>query len=456
MGLLPAIADLFAPEGRATRLRPRLLCQAKSKAKTRRASPSRRRFGVSARLMRASILFFSLTPALFAQSTDEPPASSKASALEGGGPEKVVFAWLSLRKDPRYARKRTYARYLGGATGRPYRGAEVAIAESRFMGAAIGVEFSLERIRAKNPDRWGEAVSEAVDSGARYLILDAPADRVEEAARLTLGRDVLLFNISARDDSLRQERCRSHLLHIIPSHAMLMDALVQFIVSKKWRKTLMLTGPTPQDAKLAAAFERAAHRFGAEIVENRPFVIGNDPRERELNNIALLTAGVAHDVVFVADSDGEFARDVPYRTSQPKPVIGSEGLAASAWHWAWERHGAPQLEKRFEKRAKRQMRGVDWAAWMAVKSVVEAMLRTEGADFFEVRDYLLGEEIVLDGFKGNRVNFRPWNRQLRQPVLLITHNWVVERAPLPGFLHQSNNLDTLGFDERESACEFDR
>ncbi|MBF2761146.1 MAG: amino acid ABC transporter substrate-binding protein [Ectothiorhodospiraceae bacterium AqS1] len=399
----------------------------------------------------AAILLFSIPLAGLAQE-----ASPSAQTAADAGPEKVVFAWLSLRKDPRYTRKRAYARYLTGALGRPHRGAETAIAESRFMASALGLEFSLERFRAKNPDRWGETVAKALDSGARYLILDAPAQMVIDAAELTRDRDVLLFNISARDDSLRQEGCRSHLLHIIPSDAMAMDALAQYIVSKNWRKALMLTGPAPADARLAVAFERASRRFGVEIVEERPFVFGNDPRKRDQNNIALLTAGIEHDVVFVADSDGEFARDVPYRTSQPRPVIGSGGLAAAAWHWAWERHGAPQLEKRFEKIAKRHMRDADWAAWMAVKAVVEAMLRTEGADFPKVRDYLLGDEIVLDGFKGNRVNFRPWNRQLRQPLLLITHNWVVDRAPLTGFLHRTNNLDTLGFDERESACNFER
>ena len=41
---------------------------------------------------------------------------------------------------------------------------------------------------------------------------------------------------------------------------------------------------------------------------------------------------------------------------------------------------------------------------------------------------------------------------MRQPVLLATHNWVVARAPIEGFLHQKNNLDSIGVDERESAC----
>ena len=193
---------------------------------------------------------------------------------------------------------------------------------------------------------------------------------------------------------------------------------------------------------------------GAEIVETRPFVLSNAPRQRDQNNITLLTTGVDYDVVFVADTDGEFARDVPYQTARPRPVVGSEGLGAAAWHWAWERHGAPQLENRFQDRAKRPMRDIDWAAWMAVKAVAEAVQRTESKDFAVLRDYLRGPDLVLDGFKGNRLNFRPWNNQLRQPILLVTHKWVVERAPLKGFLHQTNHMDTLGFNENDSGCRF--
>ena len=374
-----------------------------------------------------------------------PPAGAVA--------QELTIGYIALKKDPRYALKRTFARYLTEALGAPYVGAKVAIEESRFAGAAVGVEFKLKRRRAKSEGRLVNSALKLADAGVNYVLIDAPAPLVDEVARATRDRNLLLFNISARDDVLRQEQCRSHLLHIIPSHAMTTDALAQYLISKKWREVLVLVGPRPEDEQLTAAFNRSANRFGIEIVEQRPFVLSNDPREREKNNVALLTAGADYDVVFVADTDGEFARDVPYQTVRPRLVVGSEGLAAAAWHWAWERHGAPQLEKRFQKKAKRPMRDVDWAAWMAVKAVVEAVLRTEGAGFTVVRDYLLGDEIVLDGFKGNRVNFRPWSRQLRQPLLLVTHNWVVERAPIRGFLHQTNNLDTLGFDERDSRCE---
>ena len=70
----------------------------------------------------------------------------------------------------------------------------------------------------------------------------------------------------------------------------------------------------------------------------------------------------------------------------------------------------------------------------------------------ELRDYLVSDELTLDTYKGAPGGYRPWDRQLRQPVLLHSHNAVVARAPIDGFLHEKNNLDTLGSDERDSAC----
>ncbi len=368
--------------------------------------------------------------------------------------DDIVIGYLELKKDPRYGKKRNFARYLLQPLGRPYLGAEVALQEVRFHGAALGVKFKLERVRGKDAQELAVAIDKLGNKDVRFFIVDAPAEIVATLAQTTQGRELLLFNISAREDRLRQEQCQVHLLHVIPSYAMLMDALTQYLIFRKWREVLVLEGPLPEDKLLSGAFERSAKRYGAKIVEKRPFVLSNDPRQRDRNNVALLTAGVAYDVVFVADTHGEFARNVPYQTVQPQLVVGSEGLAAAAWHWAWERHGAPQLEKRFEKKAKRPMKSIDWAAWMAVKGIATAVQRTESRNFATLRTYLRSPDLILDGFKGNRLNFRPWDNQLRQPLLLITHNWVVDRAPLKGFLHQTNNMDTLGFDEREKRCNF--
>jgi ABC transporter substrate binding protein (PQQ-dependent alcohol dehydrogenase system) len=374
-------------------------------------------------------------------------APPKAASLD--------FAYLELEDDPRYQDDKLHARNLGQPVGRPYAGAEVALREARYVAGTLGVAPVIERVVVSDAATLQAAVDRLHKKGVRYFLADLPGPLLAQLAAATRGRELLIFNVSAADDALRQAQCQRHLLHTIPSHAMVADALAQYLVERKWRNVLLLQGSGAEDALQGAAFERAARRFGLKITAKRNFVLSNDPRQRELGNVGLLTANVDYDAVFVADADGEFARSVPYRTVRPRPVVGSEGLVAAAWHWSWERQGAPQLNGRFEKHVGhtgQRMGAADWAAWMAVKSVVEALQRTGSTDFRKLSDYLRSQDITLDGFKGSRLSFRPWDNQLRQPLLLATHNAVVERAPLDGFLHQSNKLDTLGFDAPDSQC----
>lgn len=374
-------------------------------------------------------------------------------ALVAGAAEVIRFGYLEITDDPRYDERKAFFRTLSRPLGAPFAGAEVALREARFVGQAIGVSFDLVRARGADTPALLAELDKLHAEGVRHFLIDAPGKVVAELAAATRGRELLLFNVSAPDDALRQAQCQAHLYHTLPNHGMQTDALAQFLVAKKWRNVLLLQGPRDEDKLIGAAFENSARRFGLKIVDRKDFVLSNDPRQRELGNVGLLTAGADHDVVFVADSDGEFARGVPYDTVRPRPVVGAEGLVAEAWHWAWPRHGAPQLVSRFEKQTKRHMGSADWAAWVAVKAVVEAVVRTGNAPFDKLVAYLGGEEITIDGFKGNRLYFRDWDRQLRQPLLLATHNAVIERAPLQGFLHQTNNMDTLGFDRRDSRCK---
>ena len=170
------------------------------------------------------------------------------------------------------------------------------------------------------------------------------------------------------------------------------------------------------------------------------------------NNTRLLTNDREHEVVAVLDSDGEFARSLPYATQWPRPVVGSSGLMALAWHPQWERNGGPQLSRRFMRLAQRPMAGHDWAAWMAVKAVAAVLADNPKASIATQLQRLRGGGIVLDGFKGPRLSFRAWDGQLRQPMFLSHGDGVVGLAPLEGVLHPREVLDTLGVDQTESAC----
>ena len=62
-------------------------------------------------------------------------------------------------------------------------------------------------------------------------------------------------------------------------------------------------------------------------------------------------------------------------------------------------------------------------------------------------------EFGIAAYKGQLLTLRDWDLQLRQPILLSDGRTVVSISPQPGFLHQSNELDTLGIDRPETKCK---
>jgi ABC transporter substrate binding protein (PQQ-dependent alcohol dehydrogenase system) len=368
----------------------------------------------------------------------------------------MKLGYVELADDPRYADRGSHSGIVFTDLGRPYPGSQVALEDAQAVGRVIGVEFSMGRSTAASDEELVDRISSwAASDGIHFVLADLPAADLRTIARRLSDRPIMLFNISAPEDSLRGADCANNVVHTYPSQAMLSDALMQYLTAKGWGQILVLQGPSPEDAAMVAALQRSATKFRANIVEIRPFMLTNDPRNREQTNIVLMTGGVRYDVVYVADSGGEFGRYVSYQTSLPRPIVGSAGLMPTAWSWSWDRDAAVQLQHRYEKIAPpRRMNGADWAAWEAVKAVTQAVMRTRATAFDEVKTFLLSDKLTLDTVKGNPGSFRPWDNQLRAPVLLATADAVIDRAPLPQYLHQTNVLDTLGVDAPETACRF--
>ncbi len=370
---------------------------------------------------------------------------------------RITIGFVEIEGDPRHEPVRAYERLILKTREHPYAGAQVGIDEAKALTRVLKMDFALERITVKSADALAPAVVEAREAGGiQFFIVDAPAEAFKPLAAAVRGRDVLLFNATAPEDSLRREICAREIVHTFPSLAMSSDALVQYLTSRKWRDFFVLHGPSPADAMTAKAFEASAKKFGARIVANKQFKVGTDPREREQNNPALLTAGRDYDVLFIADEAFEFARQVPYQTVRARPVVGAIDLEPLAWHWTWEHNGAPQVNSRFQKLTNgRRMESADWAAWIAVKLVVKAAQGTRSADFKAQRDFILGGNI-FDGDKGLAMSVRPWDQQLRQAILLAAPYQVVASAPVEGFLHKTNVLDTLGDDESDTSCKLNK
>ncbi len=353
--------------------------------------------------------------------------------------------------DPRLERTRLERAYLGHPGGRAGDALKVALDEGKFELDAAGAAVDLATVEVPSADAAKAAATAAERGGAAVVLTDLPADwtlAVADAVRLPV------FNLGAADDRLRQQDCRARLYHLIPSERMRSDALAQYLVARKWTRVLVLVGSDPRDAARAATAQASMRRYGLQVAATKPFKRSADPRERDLANPLLLTAGAQYDVVWVVDSDGEFARQLPYQTVLPRPVVGDGGLVALAWHHQFERFGAPQVSRRFTRSAKRPMTAHDWSAWMAGKALVAA---AAGAPKGPPAAWAqaLGKS-VLDGSKGVTMEFRPWDGQLRQTMLLTDGQGVIAQAPVDGVLHPSNVLDTLGADAPEKLCKVTR
>jgi ABC transporter substrate binding protein (PQQ-dependent alcohol dehydrogenase system) len=338
-------------------------------------------------------------------------------------------------------------------------GAIVGINDNNTTGRFLGQKFLLEDVVLKAGEDPLPAVDRLLADGAQFIVADLPAADLLKVADHVKGRDVLVFNVGALDDSLREENCRANVIHTAPTRSMLADGLAQYLAWKQWRNWFLVEGANPNDQLMAAAIRRAAERFGATIVAEKTFADTGGARQTDSGHaqvqkqIPVFTQDAPdYDVLIAADESEVFGTYLPYRTWLPRPVAGSAGLIPSSWHPAFEGWGAAQIQNRFQKASKRRMRDKDMQAWIAVRMIGEAATRTKSIEEKVIETFIKAPDFSIAAFKGQRVTLRDWNWQLRQPVLLADRAGVVSISPQEGFLHQFSELDTLGVDRPETAC----
>ncbi|UWR28280.1 ABC transporter substrate-binding protein (plasmid) [Sulfitobacter sp. S223] len=332
-------------------------------------------------------------------------------------------------------------------------GAQTALEDNLTTGRFLGQSYTMTAMTvAASDDPLAVAAQMLADTP--YLILDAPAPVILAIADLPQAQGALLFNASAGDISLRDSDCRSNLFHSLPSDAMRTDALAQVLVQKRWTDLVMIAGTFPADTAYAAAIRRSLKKFGLRLSAEKTWDADADMRRTASQEIPLFTQNFGdYDALILADELHDFGRYVLYNTWQARPIVGSEGLSARTWAPVIEQWGAAQLQSRFTDQHSRDMTSIDYAAWAAMRTLGEAVTRTDATDPETLRAYILSDAFELAGFKGRALTYRDWNGQLRQPIAIAHPRALVAQAPLEGFLHQTNELDSLGLDRPESTCE---
>ena len=391
---------------------------------------------LACRLLAAAFVLASAAPVLAAE-----PAELKVGILRQPQPRETISILETPPDDETLA------------------GAELGADDNNTTGVFTNQKFTPVDAVAQPGDDIAKLVAKLGERGVSFVIADLPADRLLAAADAGKTRGMAFINSAAPDDSLREQDCRANVFHAAPTRSMLTDGLAQYLVWKQWRRWLLIKGSHPQDEALAVAYRASAKKFGAKIVEERTFEDAGGGRRSDTGvaqvqrQMPQLTQNApSYDVLVAADESDVFADYLPYRTWDPRPVAGSAGLRPESWSPAHEQWGATQLQNRFYRLFKRPLRARDAQAWIAMRMIGEAAARIHSVDPKKISDYLAGPEFEIAAFKGQKLTIRPWNLQLRQPILLSDGRTVVSVSPQEGFLHQTSALDTLGADRPETKC----
>lgn len=363
--------------------------------------------------------------------------------------EQLVLNYLTLRERSTLA-GHPFAQTPSLASG--VDGAQLGIDDDNTTGQFTHQGFSLEKIVADNQESALALFRERLNAGYRVFLLDLPVDLTLELTRLESARSSILLDVTNSDDRLRGIDCAPNLFTLMPSDAMRSDALAQYLAKKRWQRWFLAYGSESSDLRVAEAVRGSAKKFGLKLVVDKPWTYHFEDRRTPESEVPVFTQGDDYDLLILIDSQKSFADLFAYRTWLPRPVAGSAGLSATAWHPGHDAWGALQLQSRFKEKFGRVMEEKDYTAWLGARIIAEAGTRAHSLSSQDLLTQMTSDAFSIAGFKGVPLSFRPWDHQLRQPVLLGGERAVIAVAPIEGYLHPKNTLDTLGKDQAESAC----
>jgi ABC transporter substrate binding protein (PQQ-dependent alcohol dehydrogenase system) len=433
----------------------------------------RRSLKLVARL--ASVLFIVAIPVGTSLAEPETPsgdAAPKSDAPAAGGDEAAP----KPKGDDKAAMKNMRVVYLGKEyeeplplsyaekiiTDKGIQGARLMLKEANQAGNFVGHSYELDEMIVPEDGDVVAKAKEALAAGNRFFLADLEPKDLLAVADLPEAKDALIMNIRSSATVLRQVECRANVFHITPDYAMRADALAQYLIWKKWPRWYVVRRDTPEDQDYLAQVKRSAARYGGKVVEDHVYDL--PPGARNLDSghqqiqqqIPMVTESAPeHDVLWVINSDDDFGDYLMYRTYLPRPVVGTQGLQATAWDPSYTESGAMHFQNAIPRLADRRPVERDYTAWLGFRSLADAAMKSGETEPKAVKKYLLSGNFKLEAFKGQALSFRDWDHQMRQPIILGGGTRVpVSTSPQEGFLHEHYLTDTLGFDKPETKCKF--
>ena len=324
-------------------------------------------------------------------------------------------------------------------------GAIITDEELRFNAELIDIDFAVVTAAASGAAQVVAAAKKLVaDEGAFAIVGGYSFAEASALSQWSKSSGVPFMNVGSSADALRNELCSTYTLHLEPSAAMYLDALVGWYVRSNFRQWYFVTEDSDEGR---AQYERirwsmANRHFGARDVGRTVLKVGASggtalaTAVRRANAdvvVLLLSAADQVRILGELDSAGITAQvtGFPYPEAQTRvffaaaasaaPRLGG-GYRATAFETTIDAYGAREYNARFQVRWNDPNEPTAWAIYHAVRILYEAALFGGSTAAADVRAYALNPASVFDLHKGLGVSFRPWDQQLRQSLYLIKIN----------------------------------
>ena len=332
-------------------------------------------------------------------------------------------------------------------------GAQLAVVDSNKSSKFLNQNYSLITKISYDENELVQAFEEFVKNKNSYVILNVEDELLKKIIANPISKDALLLNAGSQTTDLRRDYCNKNLLHTIASNAMLYDGLVQFLVKRNFKNIFLISGQNPKDIQISDDIKRAVKKFGAKIVKEKVWDNNTDIRRRATEEFPVFTQASDYDVIVVADYFGDFGESLYFNTWLPRPVAGTQGLTPVTWNKVIESNGAAQMQSRFESFASRWMESKDFSNWVAVRTIINSIMKTKTADLKTNLDFIYSDNFDVAAYLGRKLSFRDYNGQLRMPISLVQPRALISTSPQEGFLHPTTDLDTLGIAPFEMKCK---
>lgn len=341
------------------------------------------------------------------------------------------------------------ATILPGRTGPDFIKASInevigTAARNGAMAADIGILSRVEAPLAPDllfassptPDTALRAAERLVEAqNVKVLIGGVGEGQAEVLTEFANRTGVLFLNIGGSSDALRAAAGPT-VFHVEASDAMYLDALAQLAVANGHQSWAVISDSTPRGQANAARAVIAAEKVGANVAGTVTAPPGVPVYYNELDQLREIGAPL---VMILLDAYDQTPFLIQYEQEghdtptllMPYPLTQTRDFIASLRRYApgmsprqrvalWDATDPAPAAADFNLQIRARYAGPAdpgaWAAHAAIKIVTEAAAATQSNDPATLAAHLVAEGTRFDLGKGVDLSFRPWDRQLRQPL----------------------------------------